>query len=174
MVRTTSTYEIALDSAARFLARRRDQEGTCADDLAQIAAIETWQRADGVRNSTCVPSYARTIARRLRSQAIRAIRSERSRAASVADRIEDRAEVPLVRIEDRWHRMHAVLEVLDEALAAVGSLNACLVRGYYEGFSCRELAERYGLDDTVVKARLHRSRARLRALIVARLPAPDA
>jgi DNA-directed RNA polymerase specialized sigma24 family protein len=40
--------------------------------------------------------------------------------------------------------------------------NQHLVRAFYEGVSCRDLGERFGISEDAVKVRLHRCRALLR------------
>jgi len=43
------------------------------------------------------------------------------------------------------------------------------VLGFYEGFSCGELSERYEIPEPAVKARLHRCRRRIREVLERRI-----
>ncbi len=47
-------------------------------------------------------------------------------------------------------------------MRSLTALNEQLTRSYYEGFSCAELAERFGLEEDCVKVRLYRCRRKLR------------
>ena len=62
---------------------------------------------------------------------------------------------------------------LDWVLRQIGSLNGRIVLGYYQGFSCGELAQRYRLPEKAVKVRLHRSRHRIRKVFEGHFRASD-
>lgn len=164
-----STYEIALDAATRFLRRCRDGfTRPRVEELAQEAATQTWQRAAEVRCADLVPSYARTVAKRLRARARIGGRFDQLDVGLAEDPTDAYAQDTLYVEGCEWDK-GAVLAVLEQSFDRVGRLNACLIRGFYDGFSCRELGERFGLDDQAVKARLHRTRRRLRAFVMQRL-----
>ena len=65
-------------------------------------------------------------------------------------------------IAERSMSLDWCLAELPSVLRRLDPLSACLVQSYYEGFSCGELAERYGIPEERVKVRLHRSRQRIR------------
>lgn len=174
-------YGEVLRAVERFLRRYHDAF-TCAhrDDLAQEAAIETWRRSASLRDAGRATAFARTIARRLRYQAVH--RNLRARAFRSLDREVSCREALAVRepgeddgrafrVGGEWVDAAWFSEQLDDVLLDLGSVNRAIVRAYYEGSSCRELGARYGIAPAGVKARLHRCRIRIRESFVARFAA---
>jgi RNA polymerase sigma factor (sigma-70 family) len=138
-----------------------------ADDLAQEAAIEAWRRRDTLRRPEKWSSFVRTIARRRRSRAVMV--ESRLPLRSLDSEIEQVDQLPApsrpperVAVGGRQVPLSWCLDELDALLPRLGALNERIVRSYYEGFSCSELAERYRLPEESVKVRLYRSRRRIR------------
>ena len=165
---TETTAAQALEAARHFLSRWRDGlTRNTAEDLAQEAVLEAWERRDTVRHHDRWASFVRTISRRRRYRAIE--KHLRLQFASLdADEdlqqylaLEERAPACLL-VGTRRVPLHWCLGELSAMLRRLGPLNERIVRSYYEGFSCRELAERYSLPEETVKVRLHRSRSRIR------------
>lgn len=164
-------YGTVLRAVEEFLQRYRDPFTRAnREDLAQEAVIETWRRGATLRDPSCATAFARTVARRLRYQATR----NAARARSV-DGVDPASVAGVAPVTERWRRhgraffvggrwieVEWLAEQLDDVLSGLGPVNEPIVRGYYEGASCRELGERYGLPAAGVKARLHRSRRRIR------------
>ncbi len=76
----------------------------------------------------------------------------------------ERLEVAGVMMPTTW-----LLDRLEAVLSSETRLNAAILMAYYEGFSCAELAERYGMSEQCVKVRIHRSRRRVRRHFEARV-----
>lgn len=154
-----------LGVASRFV--RRWSDGFTLgmrDDLAQQATIETLRRYHSLLDRDCLPGFVRTIARRVRYRAIAQARKDvevlQMRALLLVGT--DRHERRTLRVGARWIDCEVLLGWLDEAMDGLAPLNATLIREYYAGASCRELATRYRLAPETVKVRLHRSRERIR------------
>lgn len=172
-------YEDVLRAVGDFLCRYRDAYTRAhREDLAQEAAIETWRRRASLRDPGCAVSFARTIARRLRFQAVhRNVRCRVFRsldqdprllgALAVAD--PGAADGRAFRVGREWADAGWLVDQLDDVLRRLGPINGGIVRGYYEGSTCRELGALYGLPPAGVKARLHRSRSRIRETFAARV-----
>lgn len=169
---------LALVSARRFLSRWSDRvTSNLRDDLVQEAAWEACRRAAQVRDHTRFPAMVRTIARRLRCRALcRALR----RLPPLAD--EWQRPLPFRRwtgddvmltVAGRPVSRRRLLAMLDLMLERVGSLNRALLLGFYEGFSCVELGDRFELTVESVKVRLHRGRRRLRRAFEEHIRAAD-
>ena len=162
-----SAATIATNLARCFLDRWRDPWTRAArDDCAQETVIRALERLPIMRDETRFPALVRTIARRMRYREIvdrrrlglasleaGSLRCERAAAKERVDGYRVRGEV----VEKRW-----LLGALEDALSVLCPLNRGLLRGYYEGFSCRELAERYGIEEECVKVRLHRGRKKIK------------
>lgn len=156
----------AREVARSFLARWQDPlTDSVREDLAQDAAVEAWRRRGQVRDPSRFPAFVRTISRRLRYRALVQVcdRERRHAGDDVLEWLPAATAAPDPdywvggeRVEQSW-----LLAELETAMAGLGALNAELLRGYYEGFSCSELADRYGMVEDCVKVRLHRSRRRL-------------
>ena len=169
MERTSETTAAqALQAARHFLTRWRDrQTSNSVDDLAQDAVIEAWLRRDTLQRPDRWPAFVRTIARRCRYRTLQT----RMRLPTLSldadtrlgdELVESEFEPHRYRVADEWVSAHWCLEELDDVLEQLSPLNRHIVRRYYEGFSCSELAERYGLPEEAVKVRLYRSRNRIR------------
>lgn len=135
------------------------------DDLAQQATIETLRRYHSLLDRDCLPGFVRTIARRVRYRAMLHAKRDaevlhmRAMLLCGLDRHERRA----LRVAARWVDREVLLGWLEDAMRRLAPLNAKLLREYYAGASCRELAARYRLAPETVKVRLHRSRERIRS-----------
>lgn len=157
--------------AARFLSRWNDPlTVSLLDDLAQLATLDTLAAYGRLCDERCLPGFVRTIARRVR---FRVLRRERERRDAGRDfPLEPAcspAEPPRVRVCARWIESEALLPWLADALERLPPLNSQLLREYYGGSSCRDLARRHRLTPDTVKVRLHRSRERVRASLERRV-----
>ena len=169
MERTTETTAAqALVVARHFLSRWRDSfTRAAADDIAQDAVIEAWGRRHTVVRPERWGAFVRTVSRRQRYRALidrvrHPVISLDAEPNLMHDLVMAEPGAPRVRIRGVWVSLEWCVEQLGCALKQLGSLNERIVRSYYEGFSCGELAERYSLPVESVKVRLHRSRNRIR------------
>jgi RNA polymerase sigma-70 factor (ECF subfamily) len=164
-------YGLAIAVADSFLSRWKDRfTRNLRDDLAQEAAVEVWRCRERVRHPARLDAFVRTVSRRLRCRAMReqAREAVRLHDRSVWDRVSADDRRSVLRIGSEWRDARSMLEFLEQAMARLSTLNRQLLRGFYEGFSCSELAERYGIPESSVKVRLYRSRRRLRTDFAAR------
>lgn len=162
-------------AAMRFLGRwgdpwmHRERE-----DLAQETMLEAWRRWNTIRRVDRFEAFVRTIARRRRWHALRAAARRRlERLEDLEDGgdhvVDERCRVRTIRVRGEVLAVAPLVAELRRELSGLGSLDRLLVRGYYEGFSCSELADRYGLAEHCVKVRLHRARHRIRERLVRRV-----
>lgn len=164
---TETTAAQALSAARRFLSRWRDERTrSLADDLAQEAAVEAWLGRATLRETNRWEAFVRTICRRCRYRALsRSVRLPQQSLDADEDLLDGVAREPARRhfvVGGRSVSLEWCLRELDGVMAVLAPLNRRIVNSYYEGFSCRELAERYGLSEHSVKVRLYRSRLRIR------------
>ena len=157
-----------LMQARRFLLRWNDRfTRSRRDDLAQDAAVALWRFLQDHRDASRGRAMVHTISRRARSRALKvAFRGGAAVAEGDADDLAQavpaRAEQPCLRVGGLLVPREWLLARLLPLLAGIRATNRRLVLAYYEGFSCSELSERFGLSEQAVKVRLHRSRAVLR------------
>ena len=170
-------YLKAFELAGRFLDRCPDPfTASRRDELSQDAAIEAWRRRDSLRYPDRLGAFVWQIARRVRARAIAHwyARREPSSGFEVADRSDTSGAFDYVRVDSVWCDREPVSAAVERELRELGGLNELLVRGFYEGFSQRELAARYALDEDVVKVRLYRARRRIRQRALRRLRSESA
>lgn len=184
--RAQQSWESALDHAHRQLRRWDDQfTRTARDDLAQDAALACWRFVRERRDGPPLRSIIRTISRRMRSRALHAARRASlvvadsdlpggnprgSDARGCDSRGGDllgwcgpvECPHPSLRVGGVLVPRDWLLPRLVALLARLRANNRRIVLAYYEGFSCAELGERFGLSEEAVKVRLHRSRTALR------------
>ena len=161
--------------ASRFLARYRDTlTVTLREDLSQQAAMAALARLPEVRDRQRFPAFVRTVARRKRAEAVRA--TSRLRVLSIDDDEDARRQVYATESSDVVYllagclvQQQELLRELPHLLAELSSLNERLLMSFYEGFTCAELAVRYGTTVDNVKARIYRSRRRLKQLFERRV-----
>ena len=136
------------------------------DDLVQETAWATYCQATNVRDQSRIPAMVRTISRRLRHRALcRAARRAvvlggSYRPVQQLHPWEDTG--PYLLVSGRPIPVSRLLGMLEAVMWCLPPLNRRLLLAFYEGFSCRELADRFVLTEEGVKMRLHRSRRRLR------------
>lgn len=158
----------ALRVAYGFLGRWRDGFTRSArDELAHQAALVALARRDMLRDERKFPAFVRTIARRLRSQAARETLERGGLSLDWSDTVcegipEPEPECILLRVRNALVEQKVLLAELDEMLARLTGLNRQLLLSYYEGFSCAELAVRFGIREECIKVRIHRARGKLR------------
>ncbi len=157
-----------LGIATRYLARWADPlTRSSADDLAQEVACEVVYSPRRPSRDR-LGSFVRTVSRRRRGRAIQRQAREEALIDAQAHVAEQRGPA-MIAIGDHWIAREECLAALDAALAEVGAFNERLLLDYYHGFSCGELADRYGLSVSCIKVRLHRSRRRIHAALLSRL-----
>lgn len=150
------TLDRALHTARRFLGQWSDEvTARLRDDLVQETVVVAWGCWPDMRRPERFEALVRTVARRLRARAVR--RSARSLDRSCVGRSDE----PCLYVAGQWVPRRVLRDALDEVLPVAGTLTARLLLGFYEGFTCSELALRYGLTESNVKVRLHRGRRRL-------------
>lgn len=151
--------------ANNWLRRRHDAwTRNHREDLVQEAALQAWQWSGRMHHRERFWAAVHTIARRVRARAMRAPRLRHASPAAVAAVPVRDAHVdePRYCIAGRSVPAPCALPWLDEALARLQAIDRELLRGFYEGFGCDELAERHGRSLPCVKTRLHRARRRIR------------
>lgn len=136
------------------------------DDLAQDAVLVAWRNKAVLRDPNRLGAFVRTVARRLRARAVRSSsRNPEEWLAGDETAIWPEARpgtVRQVRIGRRLVPEDWLLDRLQACLGQLAPTNRRLLVGFYEGFSCSELSDRFGLSEAAVKVRLHRGRACLR------------
>lgn len=165
-------YEVA----HAFL-NRWDDPATRAsrDDCAQEAVFSAIGCYPAMREPSRFPALVRTIARRARYRELRwhmrlraagflmlSMDRDGDAFAELAAQVREGRSDNLL-VADQCVDKHWLLCALDAALDRLPGLYRAILRGYYEGFSCVELAERYGIAEENVKVRLHRGRHKVRA-----------
>lgn len=158
--------------AARFLRRWLDAPTVNeAEDLAQLTTLDVLAHLDRLQDVRRMPGFVRTIARRRRHRTL--FRERRGRDVNQGSGCPDvptrRADIVMLRVGSRWVERDSLLPWLDEALSRLSPLNSVLLREFYGGTSCRELAVRHRLSPDTVKVRLHRSRERVRVTLERRV-----
>ena len=165
--------------ARTFLARWGDAfTRSERDDLAHDAALVACSRWPAQRDPERFPALVRTISRRLRCRALmQHLRTPVQSLDADPDLFEQLIAEPrtsrTLRVAGRVVPLQWCLRQLPAVLGRLDPLNARILRNYYEGFSCGELAERYSLSEEGVKVRLYRSRARIRREFEGRVRAAD-
>lgn len=163
---TEQLWGLARRSAERFL-RRYDDPLTRRerDDLVQECAVSAWRWAGGAREPHRFVAAVLTIAKRMR---YRMMDRERRRNLQLRHALQQReAAEPTFVVRGRVIPGEFLREPLQDAAAQLSPLDRQLLMSSAEGFCTAELAERYGLREHNVKARLHRARRRLRRRIEA-------
>jgi DNA-directed RNA polymerase specialized sigma24 family protein len=159
-----------LMQARRFLRRWNDRfTRTRRDDLAQDAAVALWCFLQDHRDAVNGPAIVHTISRQARCRALKvafragvAVAEGDLAADLAAQAMPQGTEQPCLRVDGMLVPREWLLVRLLPLLHSISDTNRRLVLAYYEGFSCSELGERFGLSEQAVKVRLHRSRAVLR------------
>lgn len=162
---------LALRVAAEFLSRWNDAVTLSQrEDIRVEAALQAVQGWDRLRDKTCFAAYVRTIARRRRALAVRQrVRAERAGLAFDLEVREEfaqpAADAQWYEVAGQWVRAQDMLAVLPDVFDRLNPLNVQLIMGYYEGFSCAELAGRFNLSLDVAKVRVHRTRRQIKGLL---------
>jgi DNA-directed RNA polymerase specialized sigma24 family protein len=160
----------ALGIAEEFLNRWDDGFTTTnRDDIGLQSAILAVERWDSLREKSRFPSFVRTIVRRRRASLVRENVRRKSKGHEVDCGNCDEFEQP--RSEQRWYFVAGawicqseMIHTLPDVLEHLSQLNVRILLGFYEGFSCAELAARFDLTIDSVKIRVHRSRRRVRGI----------
>ena len=143
MLRTKPMPREALDCAARYFRHWTDPfTKNERDDLVQETAIAAWRSARGADSRRRLDHLVRTIARRLRYHAIYS-EYELVRARGNGC---DMDALPAARSWRSYDAFGAsiprawMLACVNRSVGRLASLNRGLLMGFYEGFSCAELA----------------------------------
>lgn len=163
-----ATAADVLDIATRFLVRWTDPMTlNLADDIAQLTALDALRRQRTLHDRRCLPGFVRTIARRMRFKTLQREHGRVDRDKNPCPDLlpERHGERVRLRVRARWIARDQLLPWLADALDGLPALNSRLLREFYGGSSCRDLAVRHRLSMDTVKVRLHRSRERVRANI---------
>jgi RNA polymerase sigma factor (sigma-70 family) len=158
--------------AARFLTRWSDPiTVNLVEDLAQVVTLDALASRDRLQEPRCLPAFVRTIARRVRFKALQRehARCEAGADANAHEVPARRSDAVKLRVRARWVEREVLLPWLDDALARLAPLNSRLLREFYSGSSCRDLAARYRLTPDTVKVRLYRSREHVRETLERRV-----
>ena len=135
-------------------------------DLAQEAVLVAWRNKAALRVPARLGAFVRTVARRLRARAVRSsLRHPEEWLAGDETAVfqeSNAGDSPHVRVGRDLVPQDWLMDRLQACLEQLGSTNRRLLIGFYEGFSCSELSDRYGLSEAAVKVRLHRGRSVLR------------
>lgn len=160
----------ALRDAREWLRRARDPwTERNLDDLTQETAIAAWRWGAGMRHRERLWAAVRTIALRMRSRGrrrhARCIELPSQAAVDAAVwQVREEAE-PQFAVGGRVLASSALQPWLRRALRALPPLDRQLLRAYYEGAGCAELAARHSRTEACVKTRIHRARRRVRHLV---------
>lgn len=172
MEMSANAWNQAQATARGFLCRWSDRfTRRHLDDLVQDTLMESYRSIPHLRDGSKVDAFVRTIARRRRAQSLDA---ERRRKAAY-DRYEPAASISDSESDELWTVAGAtvskdwLLSQLKSLLDGLAPLSRALVRGYYEGMSCAELASRYSIPAGSVRKRIHRTRVQLRMLFQMRV-----
>ena len=158
----------ALKVAHEFLGRWRDcATRSSTDDIVQDAVIEAWRRRATLQQPERWDAFVRTLTRRYRCREMIRSRRQSCESLDLCAETGDQFAAPLPAasaLNVGGHRVSAswCLEQLPSVLCRLDALNEAIVRSFYEGFSCSEIAARYGVPEDTVKVRLYRCRARIR------------
>jgi DNA-directed RNA polymerase specialized sigma24 family protein len=155
----------ALVDARTYLGHWSDAFTRCSrDDLAQEAAFAVWRYAASPSGVGRLAGLVRTVSRRMRVKALLQLRRD---ICCVAEGDLDHLPAPgedadCLRVRGEPVPRDWLVARLDVVMGCLTLLNRRLVLAFYEGFSCSELSERFGLSQDAVKVRLHRCRRLLR------------
>ncbi len=164
MERSEDLWQRAHTEAKNWLRRYHDAwTRNHRDDLVQEAAIAAWRWADGARHRERFWAAVHTITRRLRGRGLKAPTIEHASPAFVEEAAAAEPEIGECHylIAGRRVPAHCVRPWLHEALQRLGTIDRQLLLGFYEGFCCAELAERFRRSRACVKTRIHRARRRI-------------
>lgn len=156
----------ALRDAGGWLRRCRDDwTQRNLDDLTQDTAIAAWRWGSRMRHRERLWAAVQTIARRMRSRGRR--RQQRSVVVCAQDAVDAavcearEAAPPTFAVAGRALAAESLRPWLRAALGGLSPLDQQLLRAFYDGVGCAELAARHSRTESCVKTRLHRARRRV-------------
>lgn len=170
MERNEATWLRAETEAKNYLRRYQDPwTRSHREDLVQEVSLAAWRWATTVHHPERFWAAVQTIARRLRARARRAPRWQALPSGhplidpqSVSMRCE-----PHYVIAGRDVPESVARPWLRSALGRLQPVDRDLLLGFYEGFCCSELAERFRRSLPCVKTRIHRARLRVQRTVEA-------
>ncbi len=133
------------------------------EDLVQEASIAAWRWSHDLKHRERFWAAVQTIAMRIRGRAMREPKHVCVSQALVAAATTDSKE-PAERyylIAGRRVPTPSARPWLQGALRRLKVIDRQLLLGFYEGFCCAELAERFRRSKACVKTRIHRARRRV-------------
>jgi len=138
---------------------------TAREDLAQDTAVAAVGLLPRLRDRGAFRAIVRTVATRLRARSLRV--SERMGAFALDGDLDSctapcEPEPVTYAVLGRLVPQSWLLDRLSCALPSLNATNRVLLLAYYEGCSCAELGDRFGLSGEAVKVRIHRTRGVLR------------
>lgn len=152
-----------LEPLVRSVALRFARDRTTADELAQACRIRIYEKREQIRDPEAVFGWARTVCRRVCTDATATERRERERlveddrSIGVAGSM---AQDPLAAVECR--------EMRARVRSALGRLSPeqrrLLILRYWRGLSAVEIGFRLNVPEATVRTRLRRARRRLRCM----------
>ena len=157
-------------AAIKRLCRRLCTDPATVDDMVQETVIAVLRNLGSYRGDASFTTWAYTVARTHHGRALRADRRHRARA----DRLQQHlVAVPLTGFGGDEALASAQLRNrMREALTCLPALDrAVLEYRDFHGYSAAETAHALALTVPAVKTRLHRARARVRALLHEPAPA---
>jgi RNA polymerase sigma-70 factor (ECF subfamily) len=163
--RAATVFNAAEMSSLRWMARQLAPRGMDPEDLLHDAVERALRNLDRFAVGTNLRAWMRTIMTRLVIDQVRGRRRHPTTALDewglVAEPLEDAPE------EEPWAGLttsdvRAAADELPETMRATFELFA------FEGLPYEEIARRLGIPARTVGSRLHRTRERLRALLLAR------
>lgn len=165
------SWEWVTRQARRALRRFGDRETNRErDDIAQDACLLIWQWADRLHDGERLGAAVRTIVKRQRLRAVRAVQKRRCVAlvdftdpAVVQPAVPPAADGSLT-IAGRPVSLRWACGRLGLVMQRLPPLDRQLLMGFHEGFCCAELATRFGRSEVCVKARISRARRRVRTV----------
>lgn len=169
MQRDEATWQRAETEAKNFLRRYQDPwTRSHREDLVQEVSLAAWRWAGAIRHPERFWAAVQTIARRTRARARRAPRLQAlpNGISLVAPESTVRSERRYV-IAGRDVPESVARPWLRSALDRLLPVDRELLLGFYEGFCCSELAERFRRSLPCVKTRIHRARLRVQRTVEA-------
>jgi RNA polymerase sigma factor (sigma-70 family) len=157
--------------ARRFLGRWEDAyTKSHREELSNETVVCALQGRGSVRDRERFPAFVRTIARRKRADGMREHHARLVLSLDTTVELRDQLTVPageedLYPVGGTWVEKAALLAELPAALSRLTELNQRILRGFYAGSTCAELAQRFGLPRHCIKVRLHRSRRAVREIL---------
>lgn len=151
-------YYLYYTRLSRFLRRFRNDD-VWIDEVVNDVMFVIWQKADAFQGRSRVSTWVFGIAYRRAMKALRARPEEHTELEeSTAPTVDDD---PATRIDRERMRV-----AVRDAVRQLGAKHMAVVQlTYFDGFSCREVAEIVGCPTNTVKTRMFHARKKLKELL---------